>query len=286
MTTAVGSELAMNGHKLRAHDGPQVSARATRSLTTATRVSVVIPAKNEAKNIPWVLLRMPSFVDEVLLVDGDSTDGTVALATAVWPSIQVVSDPGGGKGAALRAGFAAASGDYIVMLDADGSMDPAEMQRYLALLDAGFDVVKGSRFANGGGSTDITPMRRMGNSALRALVNRAYGTHFSDLCYGYCAFKRSCLPALCLVTDGFEIETELTINAVAAGLRICEVPSSESPRGHGHSNLNAFRDGKRVLRTLIGGRVRLEHRPRLERDRLHDIAVEPLLPAALVSCQE
>ncbi len=220
------------------------------------RVSVVVPAKNEAKNLAWVLLRMPSYVSEVILVDGNSTDGTAAIARAAWPDVTIVADPGAGKGAALRKGFAAATGDSIVMLDADGSMDPAEMTRFLALLGTGFELVKGSRFIAGGDSTDITGVRRFGNRLLRSTVNVLYRTRFSDLCYGYCAFRRSVLPTLGLEADGFEIETEISLHAVAAGLRVCEVPSFEAPRGHGTTSLRTFRDGERVLRTVIGERLK------------------------------
>jgi hypothetical protein len=165
--------------------------------------------------------------------------------------VRIVPDPGGGKGAALRAGFAAATGDSVVMLDADGSMDPAEITRYLALLAVGFEMVKGSRFMVGGGSTDITALRRLGNRVLCSAMNTLYRTRFSDLCYGYCAFRRSALPLLALTAEGFEIETEMTVHAVAAGLRICEVPSFEAPRGHGTTHLRTFRDGERVLRTVV-----------------------------------
>lgn len=243
----------------------EASARAAPSASPAPpwgRVSVVVPARNEAKNIPWVLLQMPTYVDQVVLVDGNSTDGTVAIARAVRPDVTVVTDPGRGKGAALRAGFSAAIGDAIVMLDADGSMDPDEMTRYLALLGAGYDLVKGSRFIAGGDSADITAVRRLGNRALRSTANVLYGTRFTDLCYGYCAFRREALAALELNSDGFEIETEITLRAVVAGLRICEVPSSESPRGHGVSNLRTFHDGRRVLRTLLS--ERLKPRPQIE----------------------
>jgi len=217
------------------------------------KISLVVPAMNEAKNIAWVLIGVPDIVDEILLVDGNSTDGTVEVAQSVRPDVRVVADPGGGKGAALRAGFEAATGDYIVMMDADGSMDPSEIGRYVAMLDNGYELVKGSRFMEGAGSTDITPLRNLGNWALLRLLNTLFRVHLTDLCYGYCAFRRDCLPQMFLSTDGFEIETEITVQAMNSQLRVCEVPSMETERGHGQSNLNTFGDGQRVLRVLIAG---------------------------------
>ncbi len=224
------------------------------------RVSVVIPAKNESENLSWLLPRLPSYIDEVVLVDGHSTDGTVEVARRLRPDIKIVTDGGRGKGDALRTGFAAATGDYIVMIDADGSMDPAEIDRYVAGLTDGCDLVKGSRFKPGGGTTDMTPIRRAGNRALLGTVNLLYGQVFTDLCYGYCAFRREALQRLGLKTDGFEIETEIVVRSVKAGLRIGEVPTWEAERRSGESNLNAWRDGKRVLKTLLRERFTVDSR--------------------------
>lgn len=214
-------------------------------------VSLVIPAMNEERNIPWVFKRIPACVDEVILVDGNSVDRTVAVSRALRPNIRVVGQSRPGKGNALRSGFAAARGDVIVMIDADCSMDPGEIGRYLALLEEGFDLVKGSRFIDGGGTDDMERLRRWGNGVLRGLVNGLYGSQFTDLCYGFSAFRRDSLPALALESDGFEIETEIIVRAIKAGLQIAEVPSFEAPRAHGESNLNTWRDGRRVLRTLL-----------------------------------
>jgi glycosyltransferase involved in cell wall biosynthesis len=219
------------------------------------RVTVVIPAKDEARNVAWVLRRLPASVDEVILVDGHSSDDTVAVARAVRPDLVVAVERGPGKGAAMRTGMDLATGEIIVTIDADGSMDPEELGRYVdAAHDA--DLVKGSRFARRGGSADISLFRRCGNATLRFAVNRLYGAHLTDLCYGYCAVRRSALPVLDLRCDGFEIETEMTVRALRAGLRVAEVASFEAPRRYGSSHLNAVRDGVRVLRTLLRERPR------------------------------
>jgi glycosyltransferase involved in cell wall biosynthesis len=193
---------------------------------------------------------MPSYVDEVVIVDGRSVDHTVAVAKALRSDVVVVAEPRKGKGVAVRAGLSAASGDIIVMLDADGSMDPREIGWFVSPLQHDYDFVKGSRYVTGGGSEDITWLRSAGNLALTALANTVLRSNYSDLCYGYIAMRRECLDVLQLESDGFEIETELIVRAARAGLRIAEVPSIELDRISGASNLQTFRDGWRVLRTL------------------------------------
>jgi glycosyltransferase involved in cell wall biosynthesis len=225
------------------------------------RVSVVIPTLNEARNVAWVLERLPELVDEVVLVDGRSTDDTIAVARAARPDIRVVLETEPGKGAALRAGFAAARGDYIVMIDADGSMHPAEIGAFVEALQSGCDLVKGSRFAPGGGTADMSTIRRLGNGALRGAVNLLYRTNFTDLCYGFIGFRRERLSALRLDSQGFEIETEMIARAVIASLRIGEVASFEAERRHGESNLRAWRDGRRALATLLRERFILPESP-------------------------
>jgi glycosyltransferase involved in cell wall biosynthesis len=214
-------------------------------------VSLVIPVRNEARNVASVLEQIADDVDEIILVDGDSTDVTVITARAYRPDVRIVAQQGRGKGSALRTGFEAATGDIIVMMDADGSMSPQEIRHYVHFLTNGYDFVKGSRFISGGGSLDITWFRQLGNWFLLTVFNTAYEAHLTDLNYGFCAFQRRYLEHLHLSATGFEIEAEMTVRAMQAGLRITEVPSLELPRRSGESNLHAIRDGIRVLRTVL-----------------------------------
>ncbi len=223
----------------------------TKPVVRPLSVSVVIPTKNEARNIAWVLERMDPMVDEIVIVDGISVDSTVSVARMVRPDAVVVDHPVPGKGEAVRAGIHEATGDIVVMMDADGSMDPAEIRRFVEAVAAGADVVKGSRFLPGGGTADMTLIRRLGNHALVAFSNVLLGARHTELCYGFMAFRRSRIDDLELRSTGFEIETEIVVRAHRAGLLITEVPSFEFPRRHGHSNLNTFRDGWRVVRTLL-----------------------------------
>ncbi|MFF5076747.1 glycosyltransferase family 2 protein [Actinoplanes sp. NPDC000266] len=232
----------------------------------------MIPTLNEERNLPHVFAKLPADITEVVLVDGGSVDRTVEVARELRPDVVVVHQTRTGKGNALACGFAACTGDIIVMIDADGSTDPAEIPLFVAKLVAGADFVKGSRFNHGGFSHDITKLRKLGNDGLNLVVNVLFGTKFTDLCYGYNAFWRSVVPVLDLPDirlprptdgtklwgDGFEIETMINIRAAVDGMKVGEVGSIEHRRIHGETNLNTFRDGFRVLRTIFSeyGRMR------------------------------
>ncbi len=219
-------------------------------------ISVIIPARNEAGNLPFVLPKIPSIASEVILVNGHSTDDTVAVARQLIPTIRIVEQAGKGKGDAIRAGLAASTGDIIIMLDADGSADPNEIPRFVEALMAGNDFAKGSRFTKGGGSHDITLLRRIGNYGLSMLVNLLFRTRFSDLCYGYNAFWKHCFDYVEIDCDGFEVETLISLDIHKAHLKIVEVPSFEYQRIHGASKLHTFKDGWRVLKTILRERGR------------------------------
>ena len=269
---------------LTADSGEQVRVALPADAPT---VSVVIPVKNEARNLPWVLNRLPEGIHEVVVVDGHSTDDTVEVARQIRPDARIIQQTRRGKGNAMACGFAVATGDVIVMLDADGSADPAEILRFVDVLTAGADFAKGSRVIDGGGSADITRIRSWGNTLLARLVNRLHRTDYTDLCYGYNAFWRHCLPYLELPDtsgaapvsgDGFEIETLINIRIARSPLIVDEVPSFEAERLHGASNLNAIRDGLRVLRVILHESLNNRHNDQPKPTQLAALIPAPAYP--------
>ncbi len=226
-------------------------------------LTIVVPARNEARNLELVLPQLPP-VHQVIVVDGHSVDDSREVVATVLPSAEFVQQTRRGKGNALACGFEAATGDIVVMFDADGSADPREIDAYVGTLLSGADFAKGSRVLAAGGSEDITFARDLGNKCLTLLTNLLFRTRYTDLCYGYNAFWRDVLPHLQVPHsslagpqwgDGFEIETLINCRVAAAGLQIHEVASHELSRVFGESNLHAVSDGLRVLRTILTERL-------------------------------
>jgi glycosyltransferase involved in cell wall biosynthesis len=227
-------------------------------------ISLVIPAKNELASLPTVLEEIPLYVDEIIIVDGHSTDGTLEYALSHSRVSRVVRQRSKGKGAALSAGFAASTMDLVVIIDADGSMDLRELELFLTQFpDCG--IAKGSRYLNGGGSSDLTRFRSVGNKTLTEIANRLFGQKWTDMAYGFAVFDRNLLQGLALTNydalgsvfshkaygQGFEIETLMFCRAARRGIKLVEVPSFERDRIAGTSNLRAIRDGIRVLIALF-----------------------------------
>ncbi|HAS28381.1 MAG TPA: glycosyl transferase, partial [Dehalococcoidia bacterium] len=143
-------------------------------------VSVIICTLNEEENLPHVLPKIPDWIDEILLVDGHSTDDTIAVAKTLKPHIKIVSQPGKGKGDALKFGIAQATGEIIVTLDADGSTDPADLSKYIEPLTNGYDFAKGSRFLNANPKMPL--YHKFGNWILTKTSNILFGTKYTDVC--------------------------------------------------------------------------------------------------------
>jgi hypothetical protein len=277
MTNVSGGGYGQQRAERREQTAEAVGGRTAMQRNGNPRVSVVVPTRNEARNLEVVLPAIAAVrpaVHEIIIVDGNSVDGTIETAQRVLPWVKTISQTRKGKGNAMACGFAAATGDVIVMFDADGSADPAEIPAFVRALIDGADFAKGSRFVRGGGSDDITLLRKSGNAGLNGVANALFGTSYTDLCYGYNAFWADILPVLDLPPidtpapadgsmlwgDGFEIETVLNCRVAAAGLKITEVPSMERERIFGQTNLRTFADGTRVLRTLAAERRRASRR--------------------------
>ncbi|TRZ53365.1 MAG: glycosyltransferase [Dehalococcoidia bacterium] len=217
-------------------------------------IRVVIPALNEEKNLESLLIELKAlgYLD-VIVIDGKSIDQTFEVAKK--HGAKVILQNGRGKGDAVRQVL---NNDYmdvdaLVLMDADGSMDPKEIPFFVKSLKSGADIVKGSRFLNGGYTHDINFLRRIGNGIFTSTVNLFFSTKYSDLCYGFMVFNRRSVELMSplLKSQNFEIETEILIKAKKLGLKVIEVPSTEFKRKNGKSNLNTFKDGFKILQTIF-----------------------------------
>ena len=214
-------------------------------------VEVIVPALNEEFTIGYIIEKLQLLADKIIVIDGGSKDNTLNVAKKY--DIKIMIQNGRGKGAALREAFEETNKDYVIMIDADGSMDPEEIPRYIEALHSGADVVKGSRFLKTGGSDDMSLFRKFGNFVFVKLVNLFFGVGLTDLCYGYIAFNKSSLSKISkdLYSNHFDIETEIILKAIKLGLKVVEVPSYEFRRIYGKSNLNSFKDGYKILKVII-----------------------------------
>jgi len=218
------------------------------------KVTVVIPTLNESETVSHVIEQLKTEgYHNIVVIDGHSTDGTVEVVKKLGATV-ILQDKRG-KGAALRQAFSheSVNGDIVAIIDADGSMDPKEIPLFLKAMDDDVDLVKGSRFMLGGYSQDINLVRKIGNYMFLSLVNLLWSTQYTDLCYGFGAFKKEALKKLSIGLNSmnFEIETEICIKAKKLGLNFVEVPSVELRRRHGKSNLSIIRDGIKILRTIL-----------------------------------
>jgi glycosyltransferase involved in cell wall biosynthesis len=236
-------------------------ARKRTSSQDEVTVSVVIPTLNEAENLAFVINTIPDWVNEIIVVDGCSADDTVRIAQVLRPDIKVILEPTRGKGAAIRAGAEAATGDILILMDGDGSMDGAEICAFRDALLAGADYAKGSRFVTQGGSADITRLRRFGDWGICLIIRALFGAKYTDGTYGFKGIWKDCLEYVRIDTDGFEVELLIDIRAHRAGLRTVGIPCFETHRIHGVSNLSAPRDGLRCMQIILRERLRRYRAP-------------------------
>jgi glycosyltransferase involved in cell wall biosynthesis len=226
----------------------------TKQCSKNLNVGILIPARNEEKNIENVIRRLKHLgYKNVIVIDGGSEDATLKIAEK--SGVRVIRQEGLGKGNAVRQvlGNGYFDVDALVLMDADGSMAPEEIPVFIEALTLGADVVKGSRFLKGGSTYDMSLMRRFGNGLMMISVNLLFSTKYTDLNYGFAAFSKRALAKLTplLQAKNFEIEAEIFIKAAELGLEVREVPSIEFKRKYGSSKLNALRDGLSIYGTIV-----------------------------------
>ncbi|MEJ7813494.1 MAG: glycosyltransferase family 2 protein, partial [Gemmatimonadaceae bacterium] len=220
-----------------------------------TKISVVIPAKNEEETLPLILddllataAALPAHEIEILVVDDRSTDRTADVCRE--RGVRVVKNTrASGKGMALRAGFEAAMGDVLVMMDADYSHRAEELPVFLEALKPGVGLVIGSRVV--GGSEEYHHVRALGNVFLSATLGLCTRRYLSDALNGYKAFRRDVFTDFTYTSKAFEIEIEIIANTLRKGYRIVEVSSHERARAGGEMKSRVVRHGTRFLTRIL-----------------------------------
>ncbi|MFE0642979.1 glycosyltransferase family 2 protein [Streptomyces sp. NPDC058877] len=254
--------MSSDGHPLRRPTAPTPRS----GTRTVSLVLTVRPGDGDpGAALDRLLEQVPTGVQEVVLIGAPAPRGGKREGNGRM-DVRRLGPWDATRGDIPHAALLAATGDLIVLMNADGSMSPHEIPHYLHCLDSGYDFVKGSRFIAGGDCADHPLSRRLGHRALLRVARRLYGQHLTDLWYGFCAFRRPFVELLDLHEDGVELGAELVAHALHYGLRVAEVPSLELPRRHGPSHMRTIRDGTRILGTLVDERPhnalsRLAHGP-------------------------
>lgn len=217
------------------------------------KVSLLIPTRNEEGCIGRVLAEVPrDVVDEIVIVDGHSTDKTVEEVKAnLLPQDKLVMQTGKGYGGAFIEAFDVATGDVLIFMDADGSHNPANIPAILAKVREGGEYVMASRYMRGGHSYDDTIIRWIGNRVFTWMTNMLHGTNVTDSLYLFTAITKEGLNKLTLTSPGFEFCTEIVVKAHRAGLKFAEVPATERARFAGKTKVNAFWHGLKILRMIL-----------------------------------
>ena len=224
---------------------------------TRTKVEVIIPTLNEGASIAEVIrdirglnFKLPVQLS-ILVIDGGSTDNTMEVCKN--ENINLMMQYGRGKGSAMRQAVDSSQADILVFMDGDGTYSPSDLELLLRpLLEGTADMVVGSRTMRGTNKRAVTRVNRVGNKLFNKSINFALGSSVSDSLSGYRAMYRKVFDNFILFSDEFEIEVEITVEALSNGLRIVEVPVDYRERKKlARTKLHPFRDGVKIGRALL-----------------------------------
>lgn len=219
-------------------------------------VSIVIPAFNEQESIgdtldkAYKMIEPSPFSFEIIVVDDGSTDRTRELAGQHKVTV-LTNGTNKGKGVALRRGFGHAQGEIVVTMDADGSHDPADVPKLLLPVLNGATLALGTRFGSEEGKQSTRKLNLFGNGLINLSILLLTGKRITDSQSGFRAMRQSFVRELTLVSDGYEVETEVLVKALRNGNIVKEVPLGISRRKNGHSHLNPLSDGIKIMRTVV-----------------------------------
>jgi len=237
---------------------PNVLTKTKGQTATVTKVCVVIAAYNEGPNIGRVVRGVKGVLgtgDEVLVVDDGSTDNTTEAARAAGARV-VQQWPNQGKGRAIIKGIREARGDIVVFIDGDGQDPPEEIPLLLApMRDQDADMVNGSKFIGQLKEGAISRPNYYGNLFMSGFINILFGVKITDSQSGFRAWRLEKMRGLKLDAKEYEIETEMLIKAVKAGLKVVEAPVTRDKRAYGSTSFKRVRNGTRILWTIL--RLRL-----------------------------
>lgn len=229
------------------------------------RVAAVIAARNEEHTVAEVVREASRFVHEVLVLDGRSDDATASRARHA--GARVVTDPGLGKGAALRQSMTETTADIIVFLDADGSHDPADIPLLVRPLLAGeAELCVGSRFSGGTDELSVTLgqlVRTVGNVCMNIAINWSFGVALTDTLNGFRAIRRTVAREVDLVENRHTIEQEMVMKVLAHGYRVVNRPTHEYSRRFGTSHIAVWREWPIFVRCVLVNLFRRQRVPRL-----------------------
>lgn len=211
----------------------------------------IIPTLNECNTVVEVIHKAQQFTPNIVIVDGHSNDDTCERAQLAGAEILI--QEGKGKGWALRTAFSQLKSDIYVTIDGDATYDASELVSLVQpIIDGKADMVVGSRLKGCMEPGSISKVNKIGNNLFNFLINNIFNGEISDSQSGFRAISDYAVKQLNLTSQDFEVETEITIKALKAGLRIKEIPIRYSRRRGTKSKLHSFKDGSRILKTILG----------------------------------